>query len=142
MTRLRREVSFVDPIPMAPIGTIGSHCRPVLRIDIKGFQCFDHCLTEGHLRGTPWSLVGKPRREQTSGQTIKGHAADMSKPSQLELTAGDNNQYTVYILRSTHDLHIPYLGTFFSHGTPVWPWPVIRIETELGLDSCHVPCVV
>ena len=59
----------------------------VLQIDIKGFQCFDHCLTEGHLRGTPWPLVGKPRREQTSGQTIKGHAADMSKPSQL--TAGD-----------------------------------------------------
>ena len=23
---------------MAPIGTIGSHCRPVLRIDIKGFH--------------------------------------------------------------------------------------------------------
>ena len=21
--------------------------------------------------------------------------------------------------------YIPYLGTFFSHGTPVWPWPVI-----------------
>ena len=20
--------------------------------------------------------------------------------------------------------YIPYLGTFFSHGTPVWPWPV------------------
>ena len=65
------------------IGTIGSHCRPVLQIDIKGFQCFDHCLTEGHLRGTPWSLVGKPRREQTSGQTIKGHAADMSKPIEV-----------------------------------------------------------
>ena len=53
--------------PMAPIGTIGSHCMPVLRIDIKGFQCFDHCLTEGYLRGTPWSLVVKPRREQTGG---------------------------------------------------------------------------
>ena len=59
----------------------------VLQIDIKDFQCFDHCLTEGHLRGTPWSLVGKIRGEQTSGQTIKGHAADMSEPSQL--TAGD-----------------------------------------------------
>ena len=23
--------------------------------------------------------------------------------------------------------YIPYLGTFFSHGTPVWPWPVIYI---------------
>ena len=21
--------------------------------------------------------------------------------------------------------YIPYLETFFSHGTPVWPWPVI-----------------
>ena len=51
-------------------------------IDIKGFQCFDHCLTEGHLRGTPWFLV-----EQTSGQPIKGHAADMSEPSKL--TAGE-----------------------------------------------------
>ena len=69
------------------IGTIGSHCRPVLQIDIKGFQCFDHCLTEGHLRGTPWFLVGKPRGEQTSGQPIKGHAADMSEPSKL--TAGE-----------------------------------------------------
>ena len=48
---------------------------------------FDHCFAEGHLRGSPWSLVGKPRGEQTSGQTIKGHATDMSKPSQL--TAGD-----------------------------------------------------
>ena len=54
--------------------------RPVLRIDINVFQCFDHCLTEGHLRGTLWSLVGKPRREPTSGQTSKGHAADM-RPS-------------------------------------------------------------
>ena len=24
--------------------------------------------------------------------------------------------------------YIPYLGTFFSHGTPVWPWPVIYIS--------------
>ena len=36
MTRLRREVSFLDP--MAQVGTIGSHCRPVLLIDIKGFH--------------------------------------------------------------------------------------------------------
>jgi hypothetical protein len=28
----------------------------------------------------------------------------------------------------TYDLHKPYLGGHFfsqSHGTPVWPWPVI-----------------
>ena len=85
-TPYRREVSFVDP--MAPIGTIGSHCRRLLRIDIKGFQCFDHCLTKGHLRGTPWSLVGKPRREQTSGQTIKGHAADMSIVQAIAIDGG------------------------------------------------------
>ena len=24
---------------------------------------------------------------------------------------------------------LPYLGTFFSHGTPVWPWPVIVTHT-------------
>ena len=24
--------------------------------------------------------------------------------------------------------YIPYLGTFFSHGTPVWPWPVILLK--------------
>ena len=96
LTRLRRNVSFIDPNPMPMamtpigIGTIGRHCRPVHRIDIKGFQCFDHCFTEGHLRGTPWALVGKPRGEQTSGQTIKGHAADISKPSQLTAwAAGD-----------------------------------------------------
>ena len=63
LTRLRRNVSFIDPNPMPMamtpigIGTIGRHCRPVHRIDIKGLQCFDHCFTEGHLRGTPWSLL-------------------------------------------------------------------------------------
>ena len=31
----------------------------------------------------------------------------------------------VYILRSTHDLHTLPGDIFFSHGTPVWPWPVI-----------------
>ena len=36
LTRLRRNVSFVDPMAPIGIGTIGSHCRPVLRIDIKG----------------------------------------------------------------------------------------------------------
>ena len=30
-----------------------------------------------------------------------------------------------YIYCVVHMTHIPYLGTFFSHGTPVWPWPVI-----------------
>ena len=24
--------------------------------------------------------------------------------------------------------YIPYLETFFSRGTPVWPWPVINAE--------------
>jgi len=26
---------------------------------------------------------------------------------------------------------IPYLGIFFSHGTPVWPWPVIIIYATI-----------
>jgi len=30
-----------------------------------------------------------------------------------------------YIYCVVHMTYIPYLGTFFSHGTPVWPWPVI-----------------
>ena len=34
-TPCRREVSFVDPMGMAPIGTIGSYCRPVLRQSIS-----------------------------------------------------------------------------------------------------------
>ena len=79
LVKLQERVKRVD--------TFVRDSRQVLRINIKGFQCFDHCLTEGHLRGTTWSFVGKPKGEQTSGQTIKGHAADMSKPSQL--TAGD-----------------------------------------------------
>ena len=32
--------------------------------------------------------------------------------------------------------YIPYLGTFFFHGTPVWPWPVI------GGVVLAVPCRV
>ena len=39
--------------------------------------------------------------------------------------------YTVseyeYIYCVVHMTYIPYLGTLFSHGTPVWPWPVIDI---------------
>ena len=27
----------------------------------------------------------------------------------------------VYVYGGTHDLHKPYPGAFFSHGTPVWP---------------------
>ena len=48
--------------------------------------------------------------------------------------------------------YIPYLGTFFSHGTPVWPWPVINMRpttymnmmwtsqggpAEESLKQCH-----
>ena len=42
-------------------------------------------------------------------------------------------QYTPYILlhtaySTTHDLvHTLPGDIFFSHGTPVWPWPVILI---------------
>ena len=32
--------------------------------------------------------------------------------------------------------YIPYLGTFFSHGTPVWPWPVINIA-NLEYRECR-----
>ena len=32
-----------------------------------------------------------------------------------------------------HMTYIPYpLGTFFSHGTPVWPWPVIKEKALFG----------
>ena len=30
--------------------------------------------------------------------------------------------------------YIPYLGTFFSHGTPVWPWPVIYIDHKIKMN--------
>ena len=113
------------------IGTIGSHCRPVLQIDIKGFQCFDHCLTEGHLRGTPWSLVGKPRGEQTSGQTIKGHAADMSEPSQL--TAGDVPRY-LSKLESSHQ-HSHFVLRNIEHGSTsasLVPGVAVRTLREHG----------
>ena len=33
-----------------------------------------------------------------------------------------------YIYCVVHMTYIPYLGTFFSHGTPVWPWPVILVN--------------
>ena len=39
--------------------------------------------------------------------------------------------YTVseyeYIYCVVHMTYITYLGTFCSHGTPVWPWPVIHM---------------
>ena len=35
---------------------------------------------------------------------------------------------------------IPYLGTFFSHGTSVWPWPVIICESRYHISSkCEFP---
>ena len=45
----------------------------------------------------------------------------------LEITIMKHYHYTVYILCSTHDLHTLPGDIFFSHGTPVWPWPVIYI---------------
>ena len=40
-------------------------------------------------------------------------------------------RYDVCVL-TAHDLHLTW-GHFFSHGTPVWPWPVI---TKKGTLPC------
>ena len=118
------------------IGTIGSHCRP--QIDIKGFQCFDHCLTEGHLRGTPWFLVGKPRGEQTSGQPIKGHAADMSEPSKL--TAGDVPRYLSNCELNWNRLRSQFFLLNIEHGSTsasLVPGVAVRTLREHGAIAAN-----
>ena len=38
--------------------------------------------------------------------------------------------------------YIPYLRTFFSHGTPVWPWPVISLGKRPPLANITAPQIV
>ena len=45
---------------------------------------------------------------------------------------------SIFIYCVVHMTYIPYLGTFFSHGTPVWPWPVIFIRAQAKAYS-HLP---
>ena len=52
----------------------------------------------------------------------------------LEITIMKHYHYTVYILCSTHDLHTLPGDIFFSHGTPVWPRPVIYIYIFIIYD--------
>ena len=110
-TRLRRWVSFIDP--MAPIGTIGSHCRPVLWIDINGFQCFDHCLIPKVISGAPLGLLFLVRcREakrranvEANDQRACSWHVQLSTPSQL--TAGD---LFVHWVQTKFGLNVPYYG--------------------------------
>ena len=49
--------------------------------------------------------------------------------------------HNIFIYSVVHMTYKPYLwGHYFSHGTPVWPWPVITIRNKLYTRSSHSGC--
>ena len=46
----------------------------------------------------------------------------------------------IFIYCVVHTTYIPYLGTLVSHGTPVWPWPVIFLFIRAQAKAySHLP---